>query len=88
MAHATSTEVSAVNVNTVLAPILDVLDNAQFQPLGVRARNDDPQEASQYSTALVTDYKDAGLMTCGVVLQQFRSSKRIYGYACYDGDAR
>ncbi|ETS74421.1 hypothetical protein PFICI_14287 [Pestalotiopsis fici W106-1] len=65
VAKATATEVSAVGVNVILGPVLDVLTNARHQPLGVRAVGDDPQEASQYGIAALNGYKDAGLATCG-----------------------
>ncbi|RYP54016.1 hypothetical protein DL769_010416 [Monosporascus sp. CRB-8-3] len=65
VAKATATEVSAVGVNLILGPVLDVLTNARHQPLGVRAVGDDPQEASQYAIAMLNGYKDAGLATCG-----------------------
>jgi beta-N-acetylhexosaminidase len=65
VAKATATEVSAVGVNLILGPVLDVLTNARHQPLGVRAVGDDPQEASQYGIAAMNGYKDAGVATCG-----------------------
>ncbi|KAK3292609.1 glycoside hydrolase family 3 protein [Chaetomium fimeti] len=65
VAKATATEVSAVGVNLILGPVLDVLTNARYQPLGVRAIGDDPQEVSQYGIASMNGYKDAGLATCG-----------------------
>ncbi|SPQ26920.1 1cd6a9cb-6a91-4992-98d5-99f82239f486 [Thermothielavioides terrestris] len=65
VAKATATEVSAVGVNLVLGPVLDVLTNARYQPLGVRATSDDPQEVSQYGIAAINGYKDAGVATCG-----------------------
>ncbi|KAK0708338.1 glycoside hydrolase family 3 protein [Lasiosphaeris hirsuta] len=65
VAKATATEVSAVGVNLILGPVLDVLTNARYQPLGVRAIGDDPQEASQYGIAAMNGYKDAGVATCG-----------------------
>lgn len=65
VAKATATEISAVGVNLVLGPVLDVLTNARHQPLGVRAVGDDPQEASQYCIAAINGYKDAGVATCG-----------------------
>ena len=65
VAKATATEVSAVGVNLILGPVLDVLTNARHQPLGVRAVGDDPQEASQFAIASLNGYKDAGLATCG-----------------------
>ncbi|KAK3384349.1 glycoside hydrolase family 3 protein [Lasiosphaeria ovina] len=65
IAKATATEVSAVGVNLILGPVLDVLTNARYQPLGVRATGDDPQEVSQYGIAAMNGYKDAGLATCG-----------------------
>ncbi|KAI0022924.1 glycoside hydrolase family 3 protein [Xylariomycetidae sp. FL0641] len=65
VAKATATEVSAVGVNLILGPVLDVLTNARHQPLGVRATGDDPQEASQYCIAAINGFKDAGVATCG-----------------------
>lgn len=65
IAKATATEVSAVGVNLILGPVLDVLTNARHQPLGVRTVGDDPQEASLYGIATLNGYKDAGLATCG-----------------------
>ncbi|CAJ2505456.1 Uu.00g128500.m01.CDS01 [Anthostomella pinea] len=65
IAKATATEVSAVGVNVILGPVLDVLTNARHQPLGVRATGDDPQEASLYCIAAINGFKDAGVATCG-----------------------
>jgi len=65
IAKATATEVSAVGVNLILGPVLDVLTNARVQPLGVRAIGDDPQEVSQYGIAAMNGYKAAGVATCG-----------------------
>ena len=65
VAKATATQVSAVGVNLMLGPVLDVLTNARYQPLGVRATSDDPQEVSQYGIAAMNGYKDAGVATCG-----------------------
>ncbi|CAK7262798.1 hypothetical protein SEPCBS119000_000168 [Sporothrix epigloea] len=65
IAKATATEISACGVNMILGPVLDVLTNARYQPLGVRATSDDPQEVSQYGIAAMKGYKDAGLATCG-----------------------
>jgi beta-N-acetylhexosaminidase len=65
VAKATALEVSSVGVNMILGPVLDVLNNAQLQPLGVRATGDDPQETSQYGIASMNGYKDVGLTTCG-----------------------
>ncbi|KAI1325047.1 glycoside hydrolase family 3 protein [Xylariaceae sp. FL0255] len=65
IAKATATELSAVGVNLILGPVLDVLSNARHQPLGVRTTGDDPQEASQYCIATINGYKDAGVGTCG-----------------------
>jgi len=65
IAKATATEVSACGVNLMLGPVLDVLTNARYQPLGVRATGDDPQEVSQYGIAAMNGFKDAGMATCG-----------------------
>lgn len=65
IAKATATEMSACGINMILGPALDVLTNARYQPLGVRATSDDPQEVSQYGIAAMNGHKDAGLATCG-----------------------
>ncbi|KFA76825.1 hypothetical protein S40288_03004 [Stachybotrys chartarum IBT 40288] len=62
---ATATEISACGVNLMLGPVLDVLNNARYQPLGVRATGDDPQEVSQYGLAAIDGIRDAGLASCG-----------------------
>ncbi|PNY24476.1 Beta-hexosaminidase [Tolypocladium capitatum] len=62
---ATATEISACGVNLMLGPVLDVLNNARYQPLGVRAIGDDPQEVSQYGLAALRGIRDAGMASCG-----------------------
>ncbi|KAF7544487.1 hypothetical protein G7Z17_g9905 [Cylindrodendrum hubeiense] len=62
---ATATEISACGVNLMLGPVLDVLNNARYQPLGVRATGDDPQEVSQYGLAALKGIRDAGMASCG-----------------------
>ncbi|KAK5995183.1 Beta-hexosaminidase [Cladobotryum mycophilum] len=62
---ATATEISACGVNLMLGPVLDVLNNARYQPLGVRAAGDDPQEVSQYGLAALRGIRDAGMASCG-----------------------
>jgi beta-N-acetylhexosaminidase len=65
VAKATAQELSAVGVNWILGPVLDVLTNARNQPLGVRSIGDDPQEVSAYGVEFMRGYQDAGLVTCG-----------------------
>ncbi|KAK2734167.1 hypothetical protein FQN55_002908 [Onygenales sp. PD_40] len=65
VAKATAHELSAVGVNWILGPVLDVLTNARNQPLGVRSIGDDPQEVSAYGVEFIKGYQDAGLVTCG-----------------------
>lgn len=65
VAKATALEVSSVGVNMILGPVLDVLSKGRYQPLGVRATGDDPQEVSQYGIASMNGYKDVGMTTCG-----------------------
>ncbi|CAG8977340.1 hypothetical protein HYALB_00009212 [Hymenoscyphus albidus] len=65
VANATGKELIAVGINMIMGPVLDVLTNARYQPLGVRATGDDPQEVSQYGIAAMNGYKDAGITTCG-----------------------
>ena len=62
---ATATEISACGVNLMLGPVLDVLNNARYQPLGVRATGDDPQEVSTYGLAALNGIRDAGMASCG-----------------------
>ncbi|KAM0331521.1 hypothetical protein ACHAQA_003198 [Verticillium albo-atrum] len=62
---ATASAVGACGVNMMLGPVLDVLSNARYQPLGVRATGDDPQEVSQYGIAAMNGIRDAGLACCG-----------------------
>ncbi|PHH87515.1 hypothetical protein CDD83_8753 [Cordyceps sp. RAO-2017] len=62
---ATATEISACGVNLMLGPVLDVLNNARYQPLGVRATGDDPQEVSLYGLAALKGIRDAGMASCG-----------------------
>lgn len=62
---ATATEISACGVNLMLGPVLDVLNNARYQPLGVRATGDDPQEVSTYGLAALKGIRDAGMASCG-----------------------
>ncbi|ODA82417.1 hypothetical protein RJ55_00924 [Drechmeria coniospora] len=63
--RATAMEISACGVNLMLGPVLDVLNNARYQPLGVRATGDDPQEVSQYGLAALRGIRDAGMASCG-----------------------
>ncbi|KAL1953720.1 hypothetical protein VTO42DRAFT_2318 [Malbranchea cinnamomea] len=65
VAKATGQELSAVGVNWILGPVLDVLTNARNQPLGVRSIGDDPQEVSAYGVEFMKGYQEAGLVTCG-----------------------
>ena len=65
VAKATAKELSAVGVNWMLGPVLDVLTNARNQPLGVRTYGDDPQEVSQYGVSYLKGYKEIGVATCG-----------------------
>lgn len=62
---ATATEISACGVNLMLGPVLDVLNNARYQPLGVRATSDDPQEVSHFGLAALNGIRDAGVACCG-----------------------
>lgn len=65
VAKATADELSAVGINWIMGPCLDVLTNIKSQPLGVRSIGDDPDEVSRYGIAAMNGYKDAGLVTCG-----------------------
>lgn len=65
VARATALEVSAIGVNMILGPVLDVLASSKYQPLGVRAISDDPQEVSQYGIASMKGFKNGGITTCG-----------------------
>ncbi|KAL8655125.1 MAG: hypothetical protein Q9210_001072 [Variospora velana] len=65
IAKATGRELSAVGINWIMGPCLDVLTNVKNQPLGVRSMGDDPEEVSKFGVAFKRGYKDAGLATCG-----------------------
>ncbi|KAL8939405.1 MAG: hypothetical protein Q9216_003370 [Gyalolechia sp. 2 TL-2023] len=65
IARATGEELSAVGINWIMGPCLDVLTNVKNQPLGVRSMGDDPEEVSRFGVAFMQGYKDAGLATCG-----------------------
>ncbi|KAL8721458.1 MAG: hypothetical protein Q9225_001870 [Loekoesia sp. 1 TL-2023] len=65
IAKATGEELSAVGINWMMGPCLDVLTNVKNQPLGVRSMGDDPEEVSKFGVAFMKGYKDAGLATCG-----------------------
>ncbi|KAI4290427.1 MAG: hypothetical protein L6R35_000293 [Caloplaca aegaea] len=65
IAKATGQELSAVGINWIMGPCLDVLTNVKNQPLGVRSMGDDPEEVSKFGVAFKRGYKDAGLATCG-----------------------
>ncbi|TEA15750.1 Beta-hexosaminidase [Colletotrichum sidae] len=65
VSKATATEVGACGINLMLGPVLDVLSNARYQPVGVRATGDDPQEVSQYGIAAMNGIREAGLASCG-----------------------
>ncbi|KAI4146131.1 MAG: hypothetical protein L6R39_003576 [Caloplaca ligustica] len=65
IAKATGQELSAVGINWIMGPCLDVLTNVKNQPLGVRSMGDDPDEVSRFGVAFMKGYRDAGLATCG-----------------------
>ncbi|KAI2394961.1 hypothetical protein LOZ67_006586 [Ophidiomyces ophidiicola] len=65
VAKATAQELSAVGVNWILGPVLDVLNNAKTQPLGSRSIGDEAQEVSAYGSEFIKGYHEAGLATCG-----------------------
>lgn len=65
IAKATGQELSAVGINWIMGPCLDVLTNVKNQPLGVRSMGDDAEEVSKFGVAFMKGYKDAGLATCG-----------------------
>ena len=65
VSKATATEIAACGMNLMLGPVLDVLSNARYQPLGVRATSDDPQEVSMYGIAAMTGIHDAGMACAG-----------------------
>lgn len=71
VAKATGQELSAVGVNWILGPVLDVLTNVRNQPLGVRTMGDDPQEVSQYGVEFLKGYHEAGLASCGKHLPSY-----------------
>ncbi|KAM0419055.1 hypothetical protein ACHAPT_011994 [Fusarium lateritium] len=62
---ATAEAVRACGINMIVGPVLDVLLNIGYQPLGVRSVGDDPNEVSSYGIAAMNGIKDAGLAACG-----------------------
>ena len=65
IAKASAQELSAVGVNWIMGPALDVLTNVKNQVLGVRSGGDDPEEVSRVGVAMMHGYMKGGLATCG-----------------------
>ncbi|KAJ4252331.1 hypothetical protein NW762_010929 [Fusarium torreyae] len=61
----TAEALKACGVNMIVGPVLDILLNTGYQPIGVRCFGDDPKEVSAFGIAVINGFKDAGLATCG-----------------------
>ncbi|KAJ4177025.1 hypothetical protein NW755_014091 [Fusarium falciforme] len=71
---ATAEAVRACGINIILSPMLDVLLNTGYQPLGVRSFGDGPKEVSSYGIAAVNGIKDAGIATYVGGIERMRLS--------------
>src|SRR3954468_2579986 len=60
---ASGRKLGRLNVNGVLAPVVDVGSADNTDPLGMRAFADAPRSTAQFATAAVNAYKRAGLMS-------------------------
>lgn len=57
-------ELSAVGINTNLAPVADVNSNASNPIIGVRSFSDDPAMVSQFAAAEIKGLSESGVITC------------------------
>jgi beta-N-acetylhexosaminidase len=60
---ASGRKLSRLDVNGVLAPVVDVGTEDNSDPLGKRAFSNQPQPTAQFATAAVNAYKRAGIMS-------------------------
>jgi beta-N-acetylhexosaminidase len=60
---ASGRKLSRLDVNGVLAPVVDIGTEDASDPLGLRAFSNQPRPAAQFATASVNAYKRAGLMS-------------------------
>lgn len=57
-------EASALGVNTVLAPVMDVNNNAQNPIIGVRSFGDTPEMVSEFGVAEIQGMAEVGAISC------------------------
>jgi beta-N-acetylhexosaminidase len=60
---ASGRKLTRLDVNGVLAPVVDIGTEDATDPLGLRAFSNQPRPAAQFATASVNAYKRAGLMS-------------------------
>lgn len=64
VAQATGRELKALGINTNLAPVVDVNNNAANPVIGVRSFGEDAQLVAHLGSAMVKGYQDAGVISC------------------------
>ncbi|MCQ2551273.1 MAG: beta-N-acetylhexosaminidase [Clostridia bacterium] len=58
-------ELAACGINTDLAPVLDVNNNAGNPVIGIRSFSDLPETVSSYGNALISGINEYGVIACG-----------------------
>jgi beta-N-acetylhexosaminidase len=64
LAAAIAAELSAVGINTNLAPVLDVDSNPGCSAIADRSLGPDPHKVAHLGAAMVKAYRDAGVISC------------------------
>lgn len=64
VALATGRELRAMGINMNLAPVVDVNNNPSNPVIGVRSFGEDPYQVARLGAAMVTGYREAGIITC------------------------
>ena len=64
VAQATGLELQALGINMNLAPVADVNNNPDNPVIGIRSFGEDPQQVAQLLDAMLSGYRDAGIITC------------------------
>lgn len=62
LSHVSATEMRALGINMLLAPVLDVNNNRLNPVIGVRAFGEDPQTVVKYGMAALRGMQDAGVV--------------------------
>lgn len=57
-------ELSALGINTNLAPVVDVNNNASNPVIGIRAYSDDPQVVGQMASSAISGMAEFGVVAC------------------------